>query len=213
MKKLASVVLVMFVAFGGMAIAAPTLPLENGNFSTPGLSGWNIEYGDVTDGGGYALFQEHPTSLSSTLSQQFALPTGATMLSFDLVMSSEAGGDLDPFAWPDAFTASLLDPVTFDPLVSNPGFTEFFYLDNTGYMETVGTMSGNTISLDVSSFAGRDIFLSFDLWSGLDGMQTTARLDNVNVAGVAVVPAPAALLLGFIGTGLVGLLRRTKIMR
>lgn len=211
MKKFVSVVLVALVT--GVVFAAPTLPLENGNFSTPGLSGWTIEYGTVTDSGGYAMFQEDSASLSSTLSQQFALPAGATTLSFDFWMSSVQGGEFDPFAWPDAFTASLLDPVTFDPLASNPGSTEFFYLDNTGYQSSIGTVSGNTVSLDVSSFTGSDVFLSFDLWGGLDGMQTSVSIDNVTVGGVAVVPAPAALLLGVVGTGLVGLLRRTKIMR
>jgi len=184
------------------SLAGPTV--ENGDFSA-GLTGWTVEYGTVTDGGGFALFQEHATSLSSTLSQEFTIPALALELSFDVVISSVPGGDDDPFAWPDAFTASLLDPVTFDPLISNPGVTEFYYLDNTGYEETVGTVSGSTVSLDVSSWAGYDVLLSFDLWGGLDGMQTTVGVDNVNVS---VIPAPGALLLGLIGTGAVGLWRR-----
>jgi hypothetical protein len=64
--------------------------------------------------------------------------------------------------------------------------------------------------LDVSNWAGYDVLLSFDLWGGLDGMQTTVSLDNVNVS---VIPAPGALLLAFIGTGLVGWLRRSRRIR
>jgi hypothetical protein len=188
---------------GVAAFAGPTL--QNGDFSAPDLIGWTVEYGTVTDGGGYALFEEDAFSLSSTLSQVFSLPSGSQTLSFDVWMSAVTGGDYDPFAWQDAFTASLLDPVTFDPLISNPGVTEFYYLDNTGYEETVGTVSGNKVSLDVSSWAGYDVLLSFDLWGGLDGMHTTVSLDNVNIS---VVPAPGALLLGLIGTGAVGLSRR-----
>ncbi len=63
----------LIVAFTGLtAFAGPTL--QNGDFITPGLSGWTVEYGTVTDGGGYALFEEDPFDLSSTLSQGFTLP-------------------------------------------------------------------------------------------------------------------------------------------
>jgi len=161
----------------------PTLyaSLSNGDFSD-GLNGWTVEYGTVTDGGAYALFEEDAFSLSSTLSQEFTIPALALELSFDVVLSAEAGGDYDPFSWPDAFTASLLDALTLDPLVANPGVTEFYYLDNTGYEETVGTVSGSTVSLDVSSWAGYDVLLSFDLWGGPDGMLTSVDLDNVSVS-------------------------------
>ena len=174
-----------------------------------GLSGWTVECGVVTDGGGYAFFQEHPIDLSSTLSQEFTLPALVLELSFDVQMSAVPGGAYDPFAWPDAFTASLLDPLTFDPLISNQfPYTDFFYLDNTGYVETVATVSGNTVSLDVSGLAGMDAYIVFDLWGSEDGMLTSVSLDNVNVS---VVPAPGGLVLGLIGMGAVGILRRSRI--
>jgi hypothetical protein len=202
------------VAFCVLVVLWRALPgfggITNGDFSTLDLSGWTVEFGTVTDGGGYALFEEDLSDLSSTLSQQFTIPALALELSFDVVMSAEGGGDYDPFSWADAFTASLLDPVTFDPLISNPGVTEFYHLDNTGYEETVGTVSGSTGSLDVSSWAGYDVLLSFDLWGGLDGMQTTVSLDNVNVS---VVPAPGALVLVLIGSGMIGLWRRFSRQR
>ncbi len=46
------VALAVATAFGGQ-------PLQNGDFSV-GLTGWNVEYGTVIDGGGYALFEEDP---------------------------------------------------------------------------------------------------------------------------------------------------------
>jgi hypothetical protein len=208
----ASVVVCMLVSLFALSVATAAPTLQNGDFSG-GLTGWTVEYGTVTDGGGYALFQEDTASLSSTLTQTFNLPVGSQTLSFDVWMSSVTGGDYDPFAWPDAFTASLLDPVTFAPLIFNPGFNEFYYLDNTGVEQTVGAVSGNTVTLDVSALAGQDVFLSFDLWGSLDGMQTTVGLDNVNVSGVNVVPAPGALLLGSIGVGLVSWLRRSKVVQ
>ena len=192
---------VMGVALAGVtAVGAPAL--QNGNFSS-GLDWWTVESGVVSDGGGFALFEEDPVFGMSSLVQEFGLPPGALELSFDVDMSAVAGGD-DFGCSPDAFTASLLDPLTYDPLVSNPGFTDFYYLDNTGWEETVATVSGSTVSL------GQDVFLAFDLLGGDDGMVTSVSLDNVSVS---VIPAPGALLLGMIGTGLVGFLRRSRIAK
>jgi hypothetical protein len=180
--------------------------LLNGDFSTSNLTGWTVEYGDVSDGGGYALFQEHPTDISSTLSQMFTIPTTAPGLWFDVSMSAVPGGAFDPFAPPDAFTVSLLDPITYTPLISTPGFPDFYYQDNTGFIDTVALVSGNTVNLDISSVWGKDVLLSFDLWGADDGMLTTVSLDNV------YVPLPSALLLGItgMGTGMVGLWRRSR---
>jgi len=200
------VVIVGLALFSGsLVFAVPTI--ENGDFSTPGLSGWTVEYGTVTDGGGYALFEEDSFELSSTLSQEFTIPALALELSFDVELSAVPGGDDFGFP-PDAFTASLLDPVTFDPLISNPGYTDYYFVDNQGLVETVATVTGNTVSLDVSGLRGLDALLSFDLWGGDDGMLTSVSVDNVNVS---VIPTPGALLLAGIGTGLVGFLRRTRI--
>jgi len=64
----------------------------------------------------------------STLKQKFTLPDWSRLLlSFDVRMSVTEGGNKDPFAWPDAFTASLLDRVTLKPIIANPGRTDFFY--------------------------------------------------------------------------------------
>jgi hypothetical protein len=195
------VISLVFLAGTG-AFAGPTL--QNGDFSS-GLDFWTVESGTVTDGGGYALFEEHPVDLSSTLSQVFTIPALANRLSFDVLMSYGLGGDYDPFAWPDAFTASLLDPVTLDPLLSNPGYTDFFYLDNTGVVETIATVWGNTVKLDVSGLAGLDAYMVFNLLGSADGMMTSVTLDNVNIS---VIPAPGALLLGLIGASIIGSWRR-----
>ncbi len=203
-KPLLSAGILLLFLLTGAVWAAPTL--QNGDFSN-GLEGWDVEFGTVTDGGGFAYFQEDDWDASSTLSQTFTLPDLALELSFDVWMESVPGGPDDPWAWPDEFTASLLDPDTFDPLIANPGYTEFFYLDNTGVVETVATYVGNTVTLDVSGLAGQNVFLAFDLWGGYDGMNTTVGVDNVSVS---VIPAPGALLLAGIGTCIVGKLRRMK---
>ena len=185
-------------------LAGPTL--QNGDFSS-GLDFWNPEYGTVTDGGGFALFQEHATSLSSTLSQEFTIPALALELSFDVVMS--LAGNYDTAEWADAFTACLYDNSTGFPLDNNPGVDDFFYIEHTGLFETVGSFDGTTVTLDVSAFRDMDAYLVFDLWANLyDGMETSVSLDNVNIS---VIPAPGALLLGLIGAGMVGLMRKSRV--
>jgi len=192
-----------FMRCGGIAavvvacIAVPGFAdpsLQNGDFSA-GLSPWAVEYGIVTDGGGFALFEEDTASLSSTLSQQFTIPALAMQLSFDVLFSS--AGTYDDASWPDALTACLFDnPSDLIPLISNPGYNDFFYMDHTGGVETVGTFDGTHVALDVSAFRGLDAYLVFDLLASDDGMTTTVSVDNVNVS---VVPLPGALLLGLVG--------------
>lgn len=174
----------------------------NGDFSD-GLNDWTVESGNVSDGGGYALFEEHPVEILSTLKQEFTLPDWSSMsLSFDVKMSAVAGGAYDPFAWPDAFTASLLDPATKNPLIANPGRTDFFYIDNTNPIITIGTLM---LRLDLSGLAGRNAALYFDLIGSDDGMLTSVRIDNV-----AIIPEPCSLLLWLVGTGIFGFLRRIR---
>jgi len=188
----------VILCFGAPA-AAGLVPC-NRDF-TLGLQGWRVVSGNVSDGGGYALFDEHPTQILSTLMQQFTLPDWASMhLVFDVKMTAVPGGSADPFAWPDAFTASLLDPATLDQLVSNPGRTDFFYIDNTDSIITVGTL---VVRLDLTGLGGRDAGLYFDLIGGDDGMLTSVTLDNVDI-----IPEPCSLLLWLVGAGTVGIFRR-----
>lgn len=186
------------------------LAIVNGDFSA-GLSGWSVDPfgGDVVDGGGYALFVEDPDLMLSSLSQEFIIPALALELSFDVAMTTEQGGYYDEWAWPDAFAATLYDnSVDLNPLISIPSFNEFLYMDNTGFVDdTVATFDGTTVSLDVSSVAGENVFLAFDLFGSDDGKLTSVSIYKVDIS---LVPAPGALLLGIIGTGMVGLWRRFK---
>lgn len=193
------------VAWFGQPTAEATV-VVNGDFSD-GLNSWTVESGNVSDGGGFALFEEHPTEILSTLKQGFTLPDWSSMfLLFDVKMSATPGGAHDPFAWPDAFTASLLDPVTKEPLIANPGRTDFFYIDNTGVL-TPATL---TVKLNLTGLglSGRNAALYFDLIGSDDGMLTNIKVDNVEV-----IPEPCSLLLWFVGAGTLGFLRRNNSQR
>ena len=183
---------VVILCLGASAWA--TMVPENGDFSA-GLSGWTVGSGDVTDGGGYALFREHSSDILSTLRQEFFLPAGVISLEFEVEMTATPGGADDPYAWPDAFTASLLDADTLDPLVANPGRTDFFYIDNTNSIITIGTLSVR-IDLTALGLDGREAALYFDLIGSNDGMLTSVRLDNVEI-----IPEPTTLVLMLLGSG------------
>ena len=190
------------------AYASPTI--ENGDFLA-GVSGWTIDpAGCVVDGGGYALIIEDPTYYSFLLSQEFKVPNLVLSLSFEINMTSSPGGATGSI-FPDGFTASLLDPDTLLPLVSTPGFSDFYYLDRTieNFDPTIVEVTGNTVSLTLSGLGleGREAVLDFYLLGADDGYATCVAVDNVQVS---VIPAPGALLLGLIGTGAVGLWRRVR---
>jgi hypothetical protein len=194
------------LVLAGTLQAVPT----NGDFSS-GLDSWTVESGTVTDGGGYAFFEENSSFYSSLINEQpFTLPAGAFELSFELSMGYEGGPPNS-----DTFTVSLLDE-TLNPLISyNPSVTWFYSLEPGFEPVTVATWGDigddwMRVTLNVSSFAGTNVLLAFDFISEADDVTTTVKLDNVNVLAI---PAPAALLLGFIGTGLVSLLRRSGKLR
>lgn len=179
--------------------------LVNGDFSD-GLNSWDA-WGLVEPEGGQAVFYEGDDY--SMLEQVFTIPSLALTLSFDIQFTRVA--DNTSGGLPDAFAVSLLDPDTFEPLVSNAGYSEFYYWEADGedeYVETVASVSGVTVSLDISGLRGLEALVAFDLLGGSDGYATTAYLDNVTIS---VVPVPGAFLLGMMGLSFAGIRYRRKL--
>ena len=174
--------------------------LINGDFSS-GLTGWQVDSGMVSDGGGFTFFEEDQTQILSTLVQAFNLPADVLSLSFDLLFSSAPGGP-DLATFPDAFSVSLLNPVTFAPFVSSPSRSDFYFIDNSGVVETIASTVGDSIRVDLTGLGGMDVALFFDLFGGDDGMISSVELDNVMVE---VIPEPASFLL--MTLGMFGLVR------
>jgi hypothetical protein len=194
-------VLFVTVVFSSCA----TAQITNGDFNTPDLSGWVVESGAVTDGGGYALFEQGGYDELAILSQEFTMPDGALTLSFDveMVLEDEEG----PGPETDIFTAYLYDSSTNDPLGSISSDGEFFYMDN---KDLIG-FDSRTVSLDVSGFDVDNAYLVFKLDSDLDDRTLTkVGLDNVNIS---IIPAPGALLMCVVGAGVVGWLRRRGLTK
>ncbi len=204
---------VMCLAAALLLPAPAQAGLVNGDFSA-GLSGWQLR-GPVTDGGGDAVLAEHPTEIMTTLSQEFVIPPGAESLAFEFRLASEPDSTSgSPF--PDAFAVSLLDPVTFVPLLSSPGVPDYFHVDVGGateYDPALVNVVGDTVTLDLSSLGPADTFLAFDLLGGDNGLATTVEVDNVVLSERQgfIIPEPATILgISFALASACGYLRRRQ---
>ncbi len=164
--------------------------LMNGEF-IDNLSPWTVDPtgavlwidADAADDG-EALFIPDDQELypESTLSQIFTLDPESLTLSFDFVM--------DIIAETDIFTASLLDDQgdALGPFSDEADF--FYFLDSKGEEHKAAevVVTGDTVSLDVSSWAGEEVKLVFNLQHDYtDGEDTYVSLDNV---AVSIIPAP-----------------------
>jgi hypothetical protein len=194
-----------------LASSALGVGIYNPDFSE-GLAGWTT-WGQVSDGGGFALLEEHPTEALSSIEQVFRFPAGICALSFVYEMTSTPTG---PPAGPwDSFAVWLLDPVTFESVVgTNPWNAEFFYYrDSNGteyYDPDIVRTDGGYVRLDLGAVMDQigdtDLLIAFDLLGAIDGFTTQVRIDNITL-----IPEPATLAL--LALGALGILHRRRRSR
>ncbi len=202
MRILKSLLTVMLVS---SSVPAFAVPFANGDFSS-GMTGWNgtISPGTVLVLGGEAQLATGAGSdpYSAVLVQgddgSFMFPSPITLdsndqfLNFDVsfldlgIDGSESGGSLNT----DALTIAMYDALDFN----------YDKLFAPGIDITLG--SGWTqFSIDISSLAGRDVALSFELADENDGRDSRVKIDNVTFTGAVVqnAPEPASVLLLALG--------------
>lgn len=202
----------------------------NGDFSTDltdPSAGWETAFGlesPVTETEQAKFVIDSFFDNLVQLEQEFLLPVGATSLSFEYQFRTEVGGVFDLFfgAPPyDIFQASLLDPVTLDPLIAiDSSDDRFFGIDADGNPFAaleVGTpeilSNGFTrISLDVSSLSSQQVLLDFIFLGEDDEFISTVLLDNVVVTTAsAVVPEPGTFAIwALLGVTSIGLSTRKR---
>ena len=182
----------------------------NGDFEDSrngGLFGWNrtpveellmvVVEPDGTNH--YAkLYQGFADEPSIKLYQDFIRGTNEDILTFqaEMITPGSPGGDTD------YFTVTLAG-VELYKASSDPSWSTSFHSSYIG-------STGNNHSFDLSSLMNGELAFTLSHDYG-DGAASWAVIDNIVTSTQAtIVPAPAALLLGCIGAGLVGLARRMK---
>ena len=175
-----------------------------------GLANWTSSDSTlVTAQNGLATITESVLAQETNLFLDFNVPAGATSLSFIL---NQVNPDQDILSPPDAFGASLLDPVTGLSLVSTvDNTTDSFYVRDVVTGVTQGQAADGVttspaadalpllITLDVSKLIGQDARIFFRLIAG--GELSTS---NVVISDVIVhtrsVPEPGTLSLVLMGS-------------
>jgi len=191
-------------------LASPSL--QNGDFSSPLSIGWT-DYAVVSISAGTVVLGEDPI-VWAYLEQEFTIPALSLSLSFDYTPLFEADGQ-------ESFTASLLDPISYAPLIPTDAdpldSSETYYFmhdwDDFGgineiltdplYVTMTDLGAGWTrVTLDLTSLGGveTNALLAFDFVPGFGDSSLDGQIwiDN---ATVAVIPAPPAVVLGLMGLG------------
>lgn len=223
MKRL---ILICFVI--GLILTTPRAQanLTNGSFETGDLTGWSAlvpsggsisvitNHADTgtypvapfaptgttswaaTDGRFFALLKPDGPQAATSLYQSFYAPAGYT-LTFDYFWDSQ---DWKPFN--DTATGTLLAGAGLGGATVSTLFSESVNSDPTNYWGTPWT----TVSYTFASSGTYTIV--FGINNGLDSIYDS----YLGIDDVKLIPAPGAMLLGTIGVGFVGWLRRRRTL-
>lgn len=199
-----------------ISLPALAIPFANGDFSS-GMSSWNdaSTTGNVSVVGGVAQLDtgsgDDPFSAILvqgddgffTFASPITLDASDLILSFDVnfidlgIDASESGGGF----FTDALSVILYDALDFTQ--------DLFFLP--GIDSSLGA-GWTRFDLDISSLAGRDVALSFELADANDGRNSRVQIDNIAFSNTSIaVPEPEPVHLLALGLLLMTVMRKTRL--
>jgi hypothetical protein len=180
------------------ALPTAAAPFDNGDFD--GSDGWLGELIDIDDpsndevgidpatfpqfalvGNGFARLSTDDTFDAVVLYQSFTLDASARTLSFDYGWTLTDGSA----TYPDFVQATLLTDDFMDSIDLFPGAVDTSAATGSGEANT-------DISVFVSNFAGRTVYLEFLVQDGDDDPGDVFQIGNIAISSV---PNPSTLLL------------------
>ena len=205
--------------------------ITNGDFETGDLDSWATDgpgdspadiYVGIDSGTGSNVaimetgYDPDSGEYMTSLYQDFVIPLEPLLLTFDFSFRTFGIPEGDP-GWTTDPDPYFIDGLIVSLDIHGGDFIDLLIVDDTqmrldplSSLSSPGAGGFYTLSTDVSSYAGEEATIFFDLLDEDDNHTSTAMIDNVSSNPI---PEPGTILLVLTGLGGIGVLRRARSRR